>query len=69
MCSGWVRSEGTYATIAAGSSRDLTAQDPGAGALESRIGVVFWDHAPDAASPGPATGFGWVEVPLASASN
>jgi hypothetical protein len=69
MCFGWTASEGTYATIDAGSAQDLTAPDPGLGAMQSRIGVVFWDHAPDEASSGPANGFGWVEVPQPSASN
>ncbi len=69
MCFGWSGTEGTYATIVAGSAQDLAVKDPGLGAMESRIGVEFWDHAPDQASPGPAAGFGWVEVPQPSASN
>jgi len=69
MCFGWSASEGAYATVAAGSSRDFTASDPGEGAMQSRIGVVFWDHARDNISSDPAMGFGWFGVPQASASN
>ena len=69
MCFGWSAAEGAYATVAAGSSQGFTAPDPGEGATQSRIGVVFWDHARDNQSLDPAIGFGWVEVPQASASN
>ena len=69
MCFGWTASEGAYSTIAAGASQTLAVSDPGQGAPQSRIGVVFWDHAVSGNSPGPATGFAWAEVPQASASN
>ncbi len=69
MCFGWTATEGAFATLAAGASQNLAVTDPGEGATQSRIGVVSWDHAVSEASPGPATGFWWIEAPQASASN